>query len=205
MRFGSSALLIALWAAPPIALGQAASWPTDPWAHQLATEHARLAQCSAAAPSITNHSLGPIQLGMPISEVRRACPNLIYAWRILEGQAEPVALAQFGRVTAEIEFADTLPSTGVYRIVTRSGAARTPDSVGPGTPASELARRLGPLELVVGEGPLYAIPRQHKGYSFELMVPGEWDWDLIMRVQRTNNPNLLPPGTRVSQVLIVGP
>jgi len=205
MRLPVIPTLLWLLALPSVGTGQTVSWPADPPSHQLTSDRRQAPQCGSATPSITASSLGPISVGMALRDVRSRCPQLLYAWLILEGDPEPVAVVRFGSVEALLEFADTLPTTPVYRISTRSAAARTADSVGPGTPVAELARRLGPLEFALGEGRLFAIPREHAGYSFELLVPGEWDWDRILRVQRTGDLRLLPAGTRVAAIVIIGP
>jgi hypothetical protein len=141
---------------------------------------------------------------MPLADVRRVCPHLLYSWLWLEGMPEPVVVACFGTVTATIELEDTLPTSGVYRITTSSATARTPDSVGPGTTVRELLRRLGPLEMLTGEGhSLFAVPKRRPGLSFELDVPGH-DEELITRVEQTQAVSLLPPKTVVANVLVNG-
>jgi hypothetical protein len=142
---------------------------------------------------------------MPLAAVRRACPRLSYLWIWIEGAPEPAVEARFGAITATIEFADTVATAGVYRITMTSTAARTSQGLGPGSSVRDLVRRLGPLELLRGEGELslFAISSRKPGLSFELSVPGD-DGRLVARVLDTQAPSLLPSKTVVASVLIVG-
>src|SRR2546430_14967086 len=97
-------------------------WPGDHDRYQLANLQLDSAPtCRAVVPLLTSDSLGPLRPGQSLRELERACPRLLFGWDWgNEGIPAPAVVLRFGRAVVEVEFSDTAPTSGAYRISTDS-------------------------------------------------------------------------------------
>ena len=203
-------LVLAAWllaAAPAwgsMVLSQA-RWPKNPWDAQTPAAPAHAPRCRDQTPVLTADSVGPLRPTMSLSEVQRVCPGLLYAWRFLEGDPEPIVITQLGRLVLVIEFGDTLAATPVYRLTTDSHAARTQDQLGPGLDVALSVRAWGRPQFGQGECALYMWFPSRPGMSFALDLPSSWTCEQSLHLEQTGDWTRLPPHTKVSEVLIFGP
>jgi hypothetical protein len=182
---------------------QSSQWPRDPTVNPVTAFPTVAPLCDTRTPLLTADSVGPVTTTMHLGDIQRVCPSARRAWRILEGMPEPVLIVKLGAIVVVAEFADTLPATPIYRLWTKSSAARTVDGVGPGVNPATFAELWSPLAFWTGEGGFGMISNARPWISLSLQLPDPADWPLIDRIKTTRDWHLLPRETRVADVVIL--
>jgi hypothetical protein len=159
--------------------------------------------CRSKTPVLTNKSIGPIFFDQSLQQLEQMCKNLRYGWYWNEGSPTPAALVRLGKVGLMIEFSGTTSSSTIYRIMSSDSQLRTADGFGPGSRLEAMIRVWGKPRFVVGECALYVWFSTRPGLSFRVDLPVNWDCLDSGRVEHTGNPNLVPRGTRVREVLML--
>jgi len=182
-----------------------ARWPTTPDTNnQVRLFDASTApRCSTTTPQLTTRSLGPLRPGQSLSDLEKACSALRYGWAWSEGSPYPVVLLRLGEAPVVVEFSEPTAKSPVYRITTEF-PVRTADGFGPGSQVAAMVLAWGEAHFGLGECELYVWFSKRRGLSFRVDVP-TLDCAARGRVESTGNASLLPQGTRVTSVLLVGP
>jgi hypothetical protein len=159
----------------------------------LSTHHT----VSCGGPVFDGEGIGAVRIGARVDSVRSRCA-------VLSDTTEPgddglptrvitVALA-VDTIKAEID------SGRVWRIAISGRGSRTADSLGVGTPLERMLA-LPAVRGLTGENALYLVSPARCGLSFRVTDPRDdapsENWTLAMLRK-------LPPGTVVTEVLIVG-
>jgi hypothetical protein len=195
-------LVIALLGAAGLLEAQS-PWPADPMTHQLGgVDRAHAPSCSSAVPRLTGDSLGPIHIGMTISEFRHACPRAIYTWDFGdEGNESPAAVVRLGGAVIVIGFHDTLNTSTVYGIKTRSRIPRTTEGFGVGTRLAVMAGRWGTPQGVEAECVPFAWFQKAPGLSFRLRPGIPWDCGMMGDNEKAVSQTLISSAT-VEEVIV---
>ena len=156
-----------IFAALPQLVRAQSRWPTEPAA--LQTPDTNVPLCRARTPRITTDSIGPFNLHQTLQDIERACARLEYGWGWSLGD-KPFLRARLGGIVVQIDLLDTLPSSSVYQIGTRSPGARTRDGFGPGSALADLVRTWGKPTFSNGEGRIFAAFASHPLLSFSVDV-----------------------------------
>jgi hypothetical protein len=123
------------------------------------------AQSSRCANStITGDRVGMIHIGMPIDSVGERCRILRDTTEMDEGESVRIVYALVGRDT--LRFAVLRDS--VWMITVRRPGFTTRDSIRVGTPLSRFLRVEQHPTILVGEGKVFLLDRDHCGNSFGL-------------------------------------
>ena len=149
------------------------------------------ATCGVGADTrLTGDGIGDLRVGTPVEQVTRGCRVVRdTVVRGAEGTQERRLLVDLG---GDIVFA-VVDSSRVWRIHVNTPAFRTSDSLGVGTPASEL-RRPG-ARLLAGEGAMYVTLPSHCGLSFRLRG---------VEFGRPSSMSDVPSSATVNEVLAIG-
>jgi hypothetical protein len=145
---------------------------------------------------VRDEGVGRVRIGDSIDSVRAHCFVTRDTTALgAEGMPARKVVVRFAddSVVAEIV------NDRVWRIELTSSAFATTDSLRVGTPISRMLRLRNPRGLA-GEGQLFLVTSDHCGLSFRLSDPDgsavrDWSRPVLSK---------LPPGTRVSEILIVG-
>lgn len=167
----------------------------DPTEEEVARQAANEG-CVESEDALTGSGIGAVQIGMAADELMKRCPQASDTTVTdIEGDAQPIILVPAGSDTLRAE----IVRAEVWRISTEDPTWRTDDSLGVGSPISELLE-LPDVRGMTGEGNLVVVSPRHCGLSFQL--EGEapppangWDAEALAR---------LPEATEVSLVRIVG-
>ena len=140
-------------AAPDPATGEAES--VDP---------AVAARCISPDDELTGSGIGALQIGMPADELVVQCEVATDATITdIEGQPQRVALVASGSDSVRAEIVDDR----VWRITVESPTWQTSDSLGVGSPISDLLD-LPEAQGLTGEGNLVIVSPRHCGLSFQV-------------------------------------
>ena len=153
------------------------------------------AECGDAV--VTGAGVGALRIGARVDSVRARC-------RVVRDTVELRAEGLPSRVVTMMVGDDTVAaevdSGRVWRIEVTRSSPRTADSLGVGTPLTQLLA-LPEVRAASGEGGVYVLSNARCGLSFELSGHGpgglraEWDIAALRR---------FPPSTVVTRVLVVG-
>lgn len=156
-----------------------------------APAQARLTCGVANGATIAGDGIGDLRVGASVDEVRRQCRVLsdTSVAAEMEGMPQRWLLVLVGDDTVNAAVNDN----HVTRIESHSASVKTADSLGTGTPASELRERDG--KLLVGDRGVFATLPTHCGLSFQLAnVP----------VSAGKSWRSVPDSARVGTVLAIG-
>jgi hypothetical protein len=136
------------------------------------------------------------------SQLREACDSIQTGFAIRGGTRRHAIATSVGAITLVAELDDTLANSRVFRIATRSEAARTADGIGPGVEVSAVAERWGRIELVVSRDRL--MLRAPSRETILLVVDGAADSESFRNAIEARDWKLLPPGTKVAEMVLAG-
>lgn len=176
------------------------------WPSPAAARSTRFAQTSTSCVTETPvlgvpSAIGPIRLGATLTEIRRLCDALEYAWLQLEGSVYPIILVVLGDVTAILEMSDTLGESTVRRMSTGSTAARFDGGLGPGMSVEDAVQQWPDLRLAFGEGTFLLSP-SHPGFSLAISMGEIWDLRAAFEARDRGDLSLLPDRTHIAWILI---
>jgi hypothetical protein len=179
------------------------SWPADQLAGQPTGEEwallARAPNCGVAPILLTPDSIGPLHLGISVSELVAQCPGGLARWDWGdEGIPEPALFVRVGEGLVQLVFSDTLRSSPAYRVQTNDPSFRTRQGVGVGSNLATLREHYGAPRLAEGECVLYATFETLAGLSFRLDLPGAVECAQLYRY--VESPTLLPSDAVVRRV-----
>lgn len=152
------------------------------------TERTAEARCIAPDDELTDSGIGDLQIGMPADDLVERC-NVAADTTVMdvEGQLQRVVLVATGADTVRAEIVDG----AVWRITVETRTWRTADSLGVGSPISDLLE-LPEAQGLTGEGNLVIVSPQHCGISFQVDAGNvqppptdAWDADALGRIPDT--------------------
>jgi hypothetical protein len=155
-----------------------------------------VAQAPLCADSIiTGNRVGVIQIGMSLDSVRTRCRIVRDTIEMNEGEAGRVVYALVAGDTVRI---DVLRNS-VWFIKVRRPGFTTTDSIRIGTRLARFLVGRRPT-IIVGEGKVYLVVRDHCGNSFGLSA------EAYRRVPNLNEATLtrLPRSTVIDEILVRG-
>lgn len=147
------------------------------------------------ATQITGDSVGPLQIGATVAQVRARCA-VVRDTTVPgpEGQPSHRIAVVMGGETVDGE----VRNDRVWRVPVTSTRLRTADGLGVGTPLARLLE-LRDVRPAMGEG-LYVLSPAHCGLSFQLRNPA----GPLPPATTVAQLRALPAGTVVSRVLVTG-
>ena len=146
--------------------------------------------------TISEEGVGELSIGDAVDAARKCRVVRDTTVPADEGMSARKLFVIIGRDTVAAEIVENR----VWRIEVLSPGPRTADSLGVGTPLSQLLRLRNPRGIT-GEGRMFVVSSDHCGLSFQLSPPGpaahrgEWDRNALSK---------LPSSTVVSRVLVIG-
>jgi hypothetical protein len=151
----------------------------------------------SAATLLTDAGIGDLRIGLPVSRLAEECAVLSDTTRPgAEGMPAHIVTVDLGRDTVEVEVSDQR----VWRIALEDGAFRTADSLGVGTPLTDLLHFAG-VHGMPGEDGFYVQIPEHCGLSFRLSNASSGFTAPNWNAERLRT---LPSSARVERVLVVG-
>lgn len=151
----------------------------------------------SAATLLTETGIGDLQIGQPVSRLAEECAVLSDTTVLgAEGMPARIVMVDLGRDTVPVEVSDDK----VWRIALDDGAFQTADSLGVGTPLTDLLHFTG-VHGMPGEDGFYVRVPDHCGLSFRLsnassgFTASDWTAEMLRK---------LPPSARVERVLVFG-
>lgn len=164
------------------------SEPADTTASAAPDTTASAARCLSPGDEMTGSGIGQLQIGMPADELVRQCDVATDTTVMdIEGYPQRVALVASGSDTVRVEIVDDR----VWRITVETPAWRTSDSLGVGSPISDLLA-LPEAQGFTGEGNLVVVSPRHCGLSFQVEAgdvqppPADaWDAEALGRIPDT--------------------
>lgn len=151
-------------------------WPSAPRASQL---DSLLARDPNSAPlcagtttfPITADSIGPIRMGVPLSQVLRRCPHVLYGWYyISDGFAEPAIAVRLHTTLVRAFLTNPQDSGTVHRVEIGEGAT-TEEGLGVGSTLDALRRRYGAPGASESDCDLRVWFASRPGLSFRMAYP----------------------------------
>ena len=121
-------------------------------------------RCISPGDELTGSGIGDLQIGMTANALSERC-DLAADTTVtdIEGQPQRVALVAAGADTIRAEIVDG----EVWRITVETPTWQTSDSLGVGSPISELLQ-LPEAQGMTGEGNLVIVSPRHCGLSFQV-------------------------------------
>ena len=179
-------------------------WPIDQYSHQITLYESRVVKASTKeTPTINRDTVGPIHLNQTLAEFERRCKHVIYGWNGGdEGIFVPVGFIKFGQGTFLVEFSDTLMSSTITRISSRSSCVKTIEGVGPGSPFKDLTKAFGKPHFGSAECVLFVWFDMKPNLSFRLNLNRQVDCGDLEKFNEEKPPDP-PPGTKVDEIIVV--
>jgi hypothetical protein len=155
--------------------------------------------CGAGTPRITADSIGPFRPGIPVAELARRCPGLLYGWvGISDGIPVATVAARVGGAPIT-GFADDSSAEAVVNRVELSGRGpRTAEGFGVGSTLGDLQRAYGAPQASESDCVLMVWFDTRPGLNFHLEYPPQERRDCGALSEPP-----LPPDLRVASVIIV--
>jgi hypothetical protein len=155
--------------------------------------------CGSRVPTITPESIGPFRPGMPVAELARACPRLLYGWvMISDGIPVPTVAARVGGATVTGFASDSSPGAIVTRVELSGPGPRTAEGFGVGSTLGEMERVYGAPQASESDCVLKVWFDTRPGLNFHLEYPPR-----DRRECGALSEPPLPPDLQVASVIIV--
>jgi hypothetical protein len=153
-------------------------------------------------PVLTPDSLGPIRVGMTLAEFRRVCPRAVFTWDFGdEGNESPAAVVRLGGAAVVVGFDDTLGTSRVHGLKSRSRALHTKEGFGVGTRLSILARAWGSPKGSEAECVPFAWFERMLGLSFRIHPGIPWDCGKLGDDEKALSDDLIKHAT-IEEVIV---
>jgi hypothetical protein len=190
----------AVTTAPPT-IPVASPFPTDRDTTRLKATLAggRVPSCGSGIPRITADSIGPFRPGIPLAELARRCPNLLYGWvGISDGIPVATVAARVGGATVTGFASDSSAAAIVNRVELSGPGPRTAEGFGVGSKLGEMQRVYGAPQSSESDCVLMVWFDTHPGLNFHLEYPPQERRDCGALSEPPLHPNLI-----VASVIIV--
>jgi hypothetical protein len=149
-------------------------FPTDRDTTRLKTTLAggRVPACGSGVPPITADSIGPFRPGIPLADLARRCPKLLYGWTgISDGIPVATVAARVGGATVTGFASDSSAAAIVNRVELSGAGPRTAEGFGVGSKLGELQRLYGAPQSSESDCVLMVWFDTHPGLNFHLEYP----------------------------------
>jgi hypothetical protein len=190
-------------ATPPPGPAVPSPFPTDrDTTHLKATlAGGRVPSCGSGVPPITADSIGPFRPGIPLVELARRCPRLLYGWTgISDGIPVATVAARVGGALVT-GFASDSSAAAIVNRVELSGpppGPRTAEGFGVGSTLGEMQRVYGAPQSSESDCVLMVWFDARPGLNFHLEYPPRERRDCGALSEPP-----LPPDLAVASVIIV--
>ena len=162
----------------------------------------RVPSCGSGVPRITAESIGPFRPGIPIAELARRCPGLLYGWvGISDGIPVATVAARVGGATVT-GFASDSSAEAIVNRVELSGppGPRTAEGIGVGSTLGQMQGVYGAPQASESDCVLVVWFDTRPGLNFHLEYPPRERRDCGALSEPP-----LPPELTVASVIIVQP
>jgi hypothetical protein len=186
---------------PPPGPAVPSPFPTDRDTTQLKATLAagRVPSCGLGVPQITADSIGPFRPGIPLAELARRCPKLLYGWMgISDGIPVATVAARVGGATVTGFASDSSAAAIVNRVELSGPGPRTAEGFGVGSTLGEMQRVYGAPQSSESDCVLMVWFDTRPGLNFHLEYPPRERRDCGALSEPP-----LPPGLTVASVIIV--
>jgi hypothetical protein len=155
--------------------------------------------CGRGVPRITPDSIGPFRPGIPVAELARRCPGLLFGWvGISDGIPVATVAARVGGATVTGFANDSSAGAIVNRVEISGPGPRTVDGLGVGSTLGELQRVYGAPLASESDCILMVWFDARPGLNFHLEYPPGTPRDCGALSEPP-----LPPTLRVVSVVLV--
>lgn len=155
--------------------------------------------CGPGTPRITADSIGPFRPGIPVAELARRCPGLLYGWvGISDGIPVATVAARVGGAPITGFASDSTADAVVDRVELSGRGPRTAEGFGVGSTLGELQGAYGAPQASESDCVLMVWFDSRPGLNFHLEYPPREPRDCGALSEPP-----LPPDLRVVSVIIV--
>ena len=155
--------------------------------------------CGTGTPRITADSIGPFRPGIPLAELARRCPALLYGWvGISDGIPVATVAARVGGATVTGFASDSSAAAVVNRVELSGRGPRTAEGFGVGSRLGEMQRVYGAPQASESDCVLMVWFDARPGLNFHLEYPASEQRDCGALSEAP-----LPPELTVASVIIV--
>ena len=166
---------------------------------QAALAGGHVPSCGSGVPPITADSIGPFRPGIPLAELARRCPRLLYGWtEISDGIPVATVAARVGGATVTGFASDSSAAAIVNRVELSGPGPRTAEGFGVGSTLGEMQRVYGAPQSSESDCVLMVWFDSRPGLNFHLEYPPRERRDCGALSEPP-----LPPDLAVASVIIV--
>lgn len=155
--------------------------------------------CGSRAPRITADSIGPFRPGIPVAELARRCPGLLYGWiGISDGIPVATVAARLGGAIVTGFASDSSAAAVVNRVEVSGPGPRTAEGFGVGSTLGAMQRVYGAPQASESDCVLMVWFDTRPGLNFHMEYPPQ-----ARRECGGLSEPPLPPDLTVASVVIV--